>query len=53
ASSRGYKVIVALLLKKGADVNTRPYSNVLQVALARGYKALVVLLVKKGAKGLG
>jgi ankyrin repeat protein len=40
---RGYKHVVKILLRKGADVNrqSRYYSNALHVSLGRGYKQLI------------
>ena len=48
----GYKIIVQLLLDKGAEVNVQggEYSNALQAALIGGYKKIVQLLLDKGAE---
>ena len=46
-----YKAVVALLLEKGAKVNTQDseYGNALQAASAHGRDAIVALLLEKGA----
>jgi ankyrin repeat protein len=52
ASVEGHETIVALLLEKGANVNTQggPHRNALQAALAGGHEAITVLLLEKGAR---
>jgi ankyrin repeat protein len=50
-SKKGYKQVVKLLLKKGANINTdsRKYSIRFFKAPKKGYKQILKLLLQKGA----